>query len=230
MPWHVKATGWGYDRTSQEAKDNCTMIMNILYSLGWGKAAICAACGNFERESVYNPWLWQGDEPIPVGDSRIGTVGGGNTAHAYGLMQSDPAANYVSEPTCHSFPNFGPNYANQAGNQSDGEAQMYYLNWVCTNYQDGTRGGWNNHHLDSIPFATFKAQNDLTNYTMAQLVKAFHDGYERSATWSSTGTTRIAAGEYWWNYFNGYDPPTPPTPPTPTGRKLPIFFYLRYPF
>lgn len=229
MPWHVKATGWGYERTSQEAKDNCTMIMNILYSLGWGKAAICAACGNFERESVYNPWLWQGDNPIPVGDSRIGTIGGTNTAHAYGLMQSDPAANYVSEPTCRSFPNFGPNYANQTGNQSDGEAQMYYLNWVCTNYQDGSRGGWNNNHLDSIPFSTFKAQNDLSSYTMAQLVKAFHDGYERSATWSTTGSTRIAAGEYWWNYFNGYDPPTPPTPPTPS-RKLPLFFYTRYPF
>ena len=35
---------------------------------------------------------------------------------------------------------------------------------------------------------------------------------------------RIAAGEYWWDYFGGY---VPPVPPTPTGRKLPLFFYLK---
>ena len=35
MPWHVKATGWGYTRTSQEAKDNATMVMDILFALGW---------------------------------------------------------------------------------------------------------------------------------------------------------------------------------------------------
>ncbi len=229
MPWHVKATGWGYTRTSQEAKDNATMVMDVLTSLGWGKAAICAALGNFEEESVYNPWLWQGDVPLATTDSRIGTVGGGNTGHAYGLMQSDPAANYVSEPICRSFPNFGPNYANQTGNQNDGTAQMHYLNWVCTNYQNGSRGGWNNTYLDAIPFNTFKVQNDLTNYTMAQLVKGFHDGYERSARWPQTGANRIAAGEYWWDYFGGYVPPVPPIPPTPS-RKLPLFFYLRYPF
>ena len=62
---------------------------------------------------------------------------------------------------------------------------------------------------------------------MAQLVKGFHDGYERSARWPQTGANRIAAGEYWWDYFGGY---VPPVPPTPTGRKLPLFFYLRYPF
>ena len=95
MPWHVKATGWGYTRTSQEAKDNATMVMDVLSSLGWGKAAVCAALGNFEAESVYNPWLWQGDEPLATTDGRIGTVGGGNIGHAYGLMQADPAANYV---------------------------------------------------------------------------------------------------------------------------------------
>ena len=208
MPWHNKNT-YGYVRTSTEAHDNAEMVMNILSPLGWGKAAVCAALGNFEAESNYNPWRWQSETVLPVGDSRIGVVCGGNTGHAYGIFQSDPAANYIYRPEAQGYAGYAPNYSNQVGGQYDGTAQMHYLNWVCTHYSDGSCGGWNENYLDAIPFATFKAQQDLSAYTMAQLTKIFHDGYERSARWSSTSSTRINAAVYWWNYFQGYTPPTP---------------------
>lgn len=229
MPWHVERTGWGFERETQEAKDNAEMVMSLLTSMGWGVAAVCGALGNFEEESNYNPWQWQGDVPLNVGDSGIGLLCGDNTGKAYGIFQSDPAANYIYRPEAQNFPNFGPNFANQVGNQNDGTAQMYYLNWVCTNYSDGACGGWNQSNLSAIPFATFKAQSDLSTYNIDTLTKIFHDGYERSARWASTASRRIAAATYWWNYFQGYVPPTPPTPPTPS-RKLPLFFYIRYPF
>lgn len=208
MPWHNKNT-YGYLKESTEAQDNATMVMDILSSLGWGKAAVCAALGNFEAESNYNPWRWQSETVLPVNDSRIGIVCGNNTGHAYGIFQSDPAANYIYRTEAQSFPGYGPNYSNQAGSQNDGTAQMHYLNWVCTQYSDGSCGGWNQSYLDAIPFATFKSQDEPTAYSIAQLTKIFHDGYERSARWSSTSGTRIGAAEYWWNYFGGYVPPTP---------------------
>lgn len=208
MPWHNRNT-YGFVRTTAEAADNATMVMDILSSLGWGKAAICAALGNFEEESGYNPWRWQSETILSVNDSRIGIVCGNNTGHAYGIMQSDPAANYIYRDVSPSFSGYGPNYSNQTGSQNDGTAQMYYLNWVCTNYSDGSCGGWNANYLSSIPFATFKAQTDLSTYTIDQLTKIFHDGYERSARWAATGATRIAAASYWWDYFGGYTPPTP---------------------
>ena len=226
MAWHCKNT-YGYLRSSQEAKDNATMVLNILSTLGWGKAAVCGALGNFDEESGYNPWRWQSETVLPVNDSRIGIVCGDNTANAYGIFQSDPAANYIYRSQSSSYPGYGPNYSNQVGSQNDGTAQMHYLNWVCTNYSSGACGGWNQNYLDAIPFATFKAQEDISNYSIAQLTKIFHDGYERSARWNQTKDNRIAAAEFWWDYFGGY---VPPTPPTPTGRKLPIIFYLRYPF
>ena len=208
MPWHNKQT-YGYTRESSEATDNATMVMDILTSLGWGKAAVCAALGNFEAESDYNPWRWQYETVLPVNDSRIGVVCGDNTAHAYGIFQSDPAANYIYRSQSPSYPGYGPNYSNQTGSQNDGTAQMHYLNWVCSNYSDGSCGGWNQSYHDAIPFATFKAQNDLSVYSIETLTKIFHDGYERSATWSTSGNRRQAAARHWWEYFGGYVPPGP---------------------
>lgn len=208
MPWHNKNT-YGYLKESTEAQDNATMVLDILSSLGWGKAAVCAALGNFQEESGYNPWRWQSETILPVNDSRIGIVCGNNTAHAYGIFQSDPAANYIYRTEAQSFPGYGPNYSNQTGSQNDGTAQMHYLNWVCTQYSDGSCGGWNENYLNAIPFSIFKAQDDLSQYAMGSLTRIFHDGYERSATWSTSGYRRTQAADYWWDYFQGYVPPTP---------------------
>lgn len=224
MPWHNKQT-YGYTRESTEAADNATMVMDILTSLGWGKAAVCAALGNFEAESDYNPWRWQYETVLPVNDGRIGVVCGDNTAHAYGIFQSDPAANYIYRSQSPSYPGYGPNYSNQTGSQNDGTAQMHYLNWVCSNYSDGSCGGWNQSYHDAIPFATFKAQADLSVYSMNALVKIFHDGYERSATWTTSGSRRQAAAAFWWEYFGGYEPG--PGPSGGAGAWFGVFNVLK---
>lgn len=226
MPWHAKRR-YGYETDSVEAKDNAKMVMDILSSLGWGKAAVCAALGNFRAESDYNPWRWQGEVVLPVNDSRIGVVCGDNTGNAYGIFQSDPAANYIYRQQAQSFPGYAPNYADRAGSPNDGTAQMHYLNWVCSNYSDGSCGGWNENYRDAIPFSDFKVVQDYSRYPIGRLTKIFHDGYERSATWDTTGYRRTQAAMFWRDYFENY---VPPVPPTPTGRKLPLFFYLRYPF
>lgn len=222
MPWHNKNT-YGYLKESTEAHDNATMCMDILTSLGWGKAAVCAALGNFQEESGYNPWRWQSETILPVGDSRIGVVCGNNTGHAYGIFQSDPAANYIYRPEAQSFAGYAPNYSNQVGGQNDGTAQMHYLNWVCSNYSDGSCGGWNENYLNAIPFSIFKAQEDLSQYPIGSLTRIFHDGYERSATWTSTGYRRTQAATYWWDYFQGYTP----TPPAESSAWFGVFYILK---
>lgn len=223
MPWHNQNT-YGFVRTSTEAHDNAEMVYNILNSLGWQKAAICAMLGNVEAESNYNPWRWQSEVILSSNDSRIGVLCGSNTAHAYGMCQSDPAANYIYRPQAQSAYGYGPNFSDSPGSPNDGSAQMVYLDWVCRQYTDGSCGGWNDHYLSSIPFATFAAQADESVYTIEQLTKIFHDGYERSSGWASTGSTRQAAARYWWNYFQGY---TPPTPPTPSGFPYWLLWYMK---
>lgn len=129
MGWHNQNT-YGFLRTSQEAQDNADMVYNILYSLGWKKAAICAMLGNVEAESNYNPWRWQSEVILSSTDSRIGVLCGGNTAHAYGLCQSDPAANYIYRTVSQNAYGYGPNFSDSPGSQNDGSAQMVYLDWV----------------------------------------------------------------------------------------------------
>lgn len=205
MAWHNKNT-YGYVRTSTEAQDNATMIYNILYALGWGLNAVCAMLGNVEAESGYNPWRWQSEVVLPVGDSRIGTIGGQNTAHAYGLCQQDPAAKYIYRAYAQALPDYGPNYSDRTGSATDGTAQLQYLHWICS--QDAAGGEWlpSSSATYGMSFNSFITD---TSHSIDFLTRTFFHCYERG-TWNSD---RVTAATYWYNYFQGYTPPTPATPP-----------------
>ena len=202
MAWYVKATG-AYGRTSNEALENAQEVYNVLYSLGWVLESVCAMLGNVEHESGYNPWRWQSDVVLPVGDPRIGTIGGGNTAHAYGLCQQDPAAKYIYRPYAQSLPYYGPNYSDRAGNPRDGEPQLRYIHWICSDTSGGEWDSDTSHSSYNMPFADFIANNQ--NRSVAYLTRTFFYGYERG-TWSGS---RVAAADYWVQQLGGYTP-TPP--------------------
>lgn len=204
MAWHVKATG-AYGRTSNEALENAQEVYNVLSPLGWVLEPVCAMLGNIEHESGYNPWRWQSDVVLPVGDPRIGTIGGSSTAHAYGLCQQDPAAKYIYRTYAQSLPYFGPNYSNQSGNPRDGQPQMQYIHWICSDPSGGewqSSGGWGAEY--KMPFADFIANTQ--NRTVDFLTRTFFYGYERG-TWSDS---RVTAAQYWVQQLGGYTP-TPPT-------------------
>lgn len=202
MAWHVKNTG-AYGRTSTEALENAQEVYNVLYSLGWVLESVCAMLGNVEHESGYNPWRWQSDVVLPVGDPRIGTIGGGNTAHAYGLCQQDPAAKYIYRPYAQSLPYYGPNYSDRAGNPRDGEPQLRYIHWICSDPNGGEWDSDPSHNTHNMSFEYFytNARNENVRY----LTQTFFWGYERG-TW---GTQRLIAADYWYEQLGGYTP-TPP--------------------
>lgn len=202
MPWHVKNTG-AYARTSQEALENAQEVYNVLYGLGWCLESVCAALGNIEHESGYNPWRWQGDVVLPVGDPRIGTIGGGNTAHAYGLCQQDPAAKYIYRTYAQSLPYYGPNYSDRQGNQKDGQPQLQYIHWICSDPAGGEWDSDTSHSIYNMPFADFIVNRN--NQTILYLTRTFFYGYERG-TWSQT---RVTAANYWLNELGGYTPVPP---------------------
>lgn len=203
MAWHVKNTG-AYGRTSQEALENAQEVYNMLYSLGWCLEAVCAMLGNVEHESGYNPWRWQSDTVLPVGDARIGYIGGPNTGHAYGLCQQDPAAKYVYRSYAQALPFFGPNYSDQPGNQRDGQPQLEYIHWICSNPNGGEWDPDPNHHPNNMPFVDFYTNSQ--NKTVQYLTVTFFHGYERG-TWHSN---RIIAAQYWESQLGGYTPTPPP--------------------
>lgn len=203
MSWHNKDR-YAYGRTSVEAQDNANMVYSVLAALGWQINPVCALLGNVEAESGYNPWRWQSDVVLPVGDSRIGYIGGPNTAHAYGLCQQDPAAKYIDRAYAQALPDYAPNFSNQAGGQNDGTAQLQYIHWICA---DPNGGEWNPYYSQwyGMQFSDFIAD---TTHTIDYLSHVFFYCYERG-TWSNE---RVTAAQYWQNYFNNNPPPQPPTP------------------
>lgn len=222
--WHAKATG-AYGRSSTEATENAEMFYGVMNSLGWSLEAVAAALGNQSGESGYNPWRWGSDNVLASDsqwiDQREPNPSGGYYNHAYGLFQQDPAGKYLHRQYAMSLSTYAPNYSNQAGQPHDGDAQCRYLHWICS---DSGGGEWLPDASATYGMSFSDFYTNAQNKSVAFLVRTFFHCYERG-TWDEV---RITDANYWYEYLGGVTPPTPPTP-TPS-RKLPLFFYIRYPF
>lgn len=205
MAWHNKRTG-AYDRTSAEALDNARMGYSILAARGFTLEAFCAVWGNVEHESGYNPWRWQGDSVLPVGDPRIGY----QNAHAYGLVQWDPASKYIDGGA--SYSGYGPNYSDRQGSATDGTAQLIFLD--ATAVSSGQYFPNPNYNYQ-ISYENFKAAT-LEQYSMLWLTRAWFHNYERG-TWSDF---RVTAAQYWYDMLSG-------EPPAPQPGKIPIWLLFK---
>ena len=205
MPWHNKNTG-AYGRESAEALDNARMGYSILAARGFTLEAFCAVWGNVEHESGYNPWRWQGDSVLPVGDPRIGY----QNAHAYGLVQWDPASKYIDGGA--SYSGYGPNYSDRAGSATEGTAQLNFLD--ATAVSSGQYFPNPNYNYQ-ISYANFKSAT-LNQYSMEWLTRAWFHNYERG-TWSNS---RVTAAQYWYDALSG-------EPPAPQPGKIPIWLLFK---
>ena len=152
--WHAKRT-YGYLKESAEAIDNATEIANQLTGYGWTLAAIAAALGNQEGESGYNPWRWESDD-VPNYPST--------PSYGYGLAQFTPSSKYISDSHAQGYSGYGPNWADHAGNQNDGDAQLEYIH----NYADY-------YPTADYPLTTY----DYLRYYTIALEKQSGNGYKR---------------------------------------------------
>lgn len=221
--WHAKPSG-GYSLSSAEGQDNMDCIYAIFNNQGYTLEAVCAIIGNMNNESAMNVWRWQGDSV--------------NYSAGYGLIQFTPASDYINlQNVPYHSPNLSVSQQTAGATPEDGSAQCYVI------YQDTLnkwqvniwRDYWNtttyaseyaymqelrNTYGRYISQDTFKTITDLKAATFI-----FNGGYvgERDLNFDP----RYADAQTAYAYLSGHDPPVPPEPPTPTGRKLPLFFYLK---
>lgn len=207
MPWHNKATG-AYYMNSTEAYDNAMMAYGLLYNQrGWGLLAFCGMWGNVQSESGYNPWRWQSDIVLPRGDPRIDY----QNAHAYGLVQWDPAAKYINGGR--GYYGYHPNYSDYPGGQNDGTAQMLFLDDTAV-----SSGQYfpNPSYPYQISYDDYKRAT-IDDYSIEWITRAWFHNYERG-TWDNG---RVTAATYWYNELGGI------IPPDPGGRKIPIWLLFK---
>lgn len=216
MPWHAKPRG-RYYLTDQDGLDNTWMAWNLLGSLGWTETAFAGLWGNSGSEGQYNPWRWQGDNILSSDDPDIDAQP--SKAHAYGLCQFDPAGKYIHDSRAQALSGYGPNFSDRTGNVNDGNAQLLFINSYADYYST---------NAFPISYSAYKAD---TTHSISWMVEAWARNYERPRETDLINTLpyRISEAEKTLEIIGG-TPPTPPEPPTPSSRKLPLFFYIRYPF
>lgn len=182
--WHCKTTG-AYSYDSVEAQDNVLAMVDILVGeYGWTKNAVAGLAGNQFAESGFNPWRWQSDSVQPTTASPWTDIG-------YGLFQFTPAGKYINNAS--SYSGYGPNFSNQAGLITDGEAQLRYINDNADYYATTAY---------PLSFEEFKQSTESGGY----LALAWLYNYERPADPSATASQRESQGNYWLEYIGGYTP------------------------
>ena len=212
--WHAKPT-YGYLSDSQEAIDNGLEFVTAMLGVGWTKEAAAAAWGNIGFESAYNPWRWESEVILSVGDWRLYAYPE-NRSHGYGLVQFTPAINYLENSYAMSLPGFAPNYADRAGHASDGAAQTVFIDWF------GGQGQWfiNPGYNYPLTWNEFKTSTLTPEY----LAAAWLHNYERPADQShAVEVRRGAEARYWYDLWGGVVPPGP----TPTDKKFKLYLYGR---
>lgn len=216
MAWHYLATnqygsvsGWGtnkYDEyiITQNQIDNANMMWSFFRNQGYTEKATAAIIGNAMWESLINP-----------GQYEYGTNMNDFDHYGLGLLMWTPKSKIR-------------NYANQVGgNMYDGDLQ-------CQFYLTDESGGWNMYRglyqYPNYPYVMTPEQFKISELSPTYLAEVFGCNYEGGGYNAYRGKN----AEYWYQQLHGTGPtpPDPPTPPTPpfTSRKLPIIFYLRYPF
>lgn len=205
MPWHCKAIG-AYARESAEAYDNAVMAWNILSSKGWGLLGFCGMWGNVGSESGWNPWRWQSDAVLPVGDPRIYYQNG----HAYGLVQWDEASKYIDGGQGYS--GYAPNFSDRQGGLTDGTAQLNFLDDTAV-----SSGQYypNPLHPYQISYDNYKAST-IDNYSIDWITHAWFWNYERG-TWDDQ---RTISATYWYNVLSD-------VPPQPPHGRIPIWLLFK---
>ena len=221
--WHAKPSG-SYGLSSTEGQDNMDCINSIFSNQGYTTEAIAAIIGNMNNEGAMNPWRWQGDQV--------------NYNAGYGLIQFTPASDYINlQNVPYHSPNLSVSQQTSEATPEDGSAQCYVIysdtlnKWVDNIWRDywstttfATEYAYmqelRNTYGRYISMNTFKSITDLKAATFI-----FNGGYVGELVLNFDPRYRDAQTAY--EYLTGH-PPTPP-PPTPS-RKLPLFFYIRYPF
>nr|DAW55023.1 MAG TPA: Morphogenesis protein 1 wall, phi29, hydrolase, infection [Caudoviricetes sp.] len=237
--WHAKATG-GYSRTSQEAKENASIMASILLNEGWSLKSVAAMLGNGAGESGLNPWRWESDY-VPTVAEFNGWTSSQAQSHGYGLFQFTPANKYINSTNANRYSTIGysPNFSNSPGLPEDGAGQTHYFkDTVADSWSHGLHDYYYDDfiaigiNIDAFYYATYSDFASGTyngrELSLAELVGAFELCYERPGDTyaASSYNTRVSNAEYWYQYF--IDNPPGPTPGPVKRRKhrMPIWLYF----
>lgn len=177
------AVGTQYDAdavlSGTELETNAKYIYDFLRDAGFTKQAACAALGNFEAESTFNPAIWE-ELNVYTDDKR-----------GYGLAQWSPGMYFLQWAKdvgfITSISATAINSKARTALQDLMDAELAFLMWTLTLSGDNFTG--------ATSFDSFKKSTG----DVKTLAKTFAQNYERPA--SSEYTERQNNAQKWYNFF-----------------------------
>lgn len=126
--WHAKPMG-SYIMGSTEGDDNACLIASwLMINFGWTLEAVSGMMGNIAGEGGLNPWQYEIAFTNQLG--RIPTESEANsTGYGMGLIGWTPCRKWTDPNSGYwpwdisTFPGYGPNFYDKAGNTNDANAQ-----------------------------------------------------------------------------------------------------------
>ncbi len=206
-----------FSEYEKQVWDYCMGFINNEYG-------VAGLLGNLAAESIITPGRIQGDLSTQMLPSKAYT----QELNAGSIDEY----NFVNTKTYrYNNVTYGPAYGLAQWDWSP-RRQNYWNYWHT--FQHGVAG--------SLEFELWFLQWELENQYASVLNvlknatsvreasnKVLHD-FENPQDASSKEEERYGYSQQIYDAYSG-SPPTPPEPPTPTpSRKLPLFFYIRYPF
>lgn len=196
-------------------ENNALLIYHYFSLQGWTLEAICGLLGNWSIEGVLNPaQLEYGSTQYPIYDQNTGI-----------------ALNAYFYPDRSDVKGLGLAGWTQAPNRVLQESIDTQTAWYDGDMQCGLVIYWAQHG-DWFPSSTHPQYNysfyDFWNNTYAlsveELASAFCWEYERPSEQYAHEDWRRNSARQWYEFFNGYIPPTPPK----KKHKMPLWMMIRY--
>ncbi len=176
-------------------------IYNYLSKHGWSLEAICGLLGNIDRESVYNPGVWEVQDVTSDGYGIVQWTGADEKFLSWlnkelGKNDSEDMVDLVNEMAVHS-PKKLMNY------------QLTYLLYTC----EPGGGEWlpttDYHSPKEMEYAdyigTVVEKDENPEIVVKELALVFHGTYERSADNEVMVQERADSAYQWYKHFQGIE-------------------------
>ena len=209
--WHAKAMG-SYSMGSTEGDDNaCLITSKLMLDFGWTLEACCGMLGNIAGEGGLNPWQYEKAFTNQLG--RIPTEAEANaTGYGMGLIGWTPCRKWTNPSAgfwpwdISSFPGYGPNFYDKAGNQKDGKAQTELIGRCMTGAGNGnfwirgrTDASGNVHNVRAEDYILYTDVDDAAVEFLwhAEYPQSIHPPHDPTAT----ENRRKGFAEAWYQHL-----------------------------
>ncbi len=176
--------------SNDEQLANAEYIYNYLKQIGWTSEAICGLFGNIQRESHFNPGVWQDKDNITYGYGLVQWTAAGDKFLDWAGFKGVTAATDVNNRA-----------SSDAKRLMDDELEYLIYSSLSTTPTSSVHRQWYATTGYGSPLKMTYEQYIVSTSNAGDLALVFHASYERSSDSSAIKQERYDNANRWYDYF-----------------------------